>query len=542
MRYLLLLTTTASASLAIGQWTTPDLNTAVRADAATASSMLMTPGPDGSTYSTWFESVEGNYQLRMQRLSADGERLWDDAGLVVSDHPQNSALFRYDLKADHAGNAIVAFQDERTGALDIVAYKIGPDGAFLWGADGIELPTPGSTGLAPVIGVLSNDDVIIAWNADGSPGYIAFAKVTSAGDPVTIPNAGISNTTRVSRPKVIASGAGFILQYVLEGASFLAPGTLYAARFDGDAFPVWEAPKVVSTKTVPGFYFPEPASDGHDGFYLAFNTSNPVNPSMTDVYVQRVRANGTLWSEEGTRADVGGDIQKYTGGKGLAAVSDADGVMVPLQITDVAQSQSGIAVQRLDTAGYVQNGEHAPVLIPLGNTSLNDASATADGLLIVHSSGTFGQTHLAATLTDLSGTALGGAVDVSTVNSNKEDLQLAPIVNDHAVAVWQDDRASGGIYAQRIEAVPTGIRSHALDLGVRLEANPTLSPVLLCGGTLAAGTDILVQDAQGRTVHHRTVSGPASRLGLSAPVLANGLYTITVRNTEGRSVLRWVRE
>ncbi|MBL7983520.1 MAG: hypothetical protein JNM91_00915, partial [Flavobacteriales bacterium] len=146
---LLPLTLTLATTLA-AQWTTPDLNTAVSATSgAGAATPLSAPGPDGSTYVTWFENATGAYVLKMQRLDVDGQALWAPGGIVVSDEPQNSALFRFDFKSDHAGNAIVVFQDERSGALDVVAYKISPAGDALW-AGGLPLLTPGATGIGPV--------------------------------------------------------------------------------------------------------------------------------------------------------------------------------------------------------------------------------------------------------------------------------------------------------------------------------------------------------------------------------------------------------
>lgn len=529
------------------QWTTPDVNTIVRAaEGNDATTPLIAEGPDGSTYVSWFENADGAYQLRMQRLAADGTREWDDAGLIVSAHPQNSAIFRYDLKADLEGNAIVAFQDERTGALDIVAYKIGPDGSFLWGADGIELPTPGTTGLAPVIGVLSNNDAVIAWNADGSPDFIALQKVgadgTAAwGSPMTITDA-----SPLARPKVIASGTGFIVQYVRQGATFLAPGTMYAMRYADDATPVWAGPVVVSTKTIAGFFFPEPVSDGHDGFYLAFNTSNPVSNTLTDVYAQRVRDDGTTWSAEGTRLDDSNTTQKFTAGKALALISDANGLMVPLQVTNTAQSQSGVSVQRLDINGALQLGTTAVTVLPVSATAVypSDITPVADGAVILHTTGDFGQVHLAATRVDLSGGAVWtpAQLDLSTVNSNKDDVQVTAVRNEQAVAVWQDDRTISGLYAQRIAGldVTTGVVAHANDSGIRLETNPSSMPVLLAAAPIPAGTDIRVCDAQGRMVLQRTVTAQQQRILLPISGLAEGLYTVTVADPVHPTVLRWV--
>ena len=59
------------------QWTTDvSLNTTVRAvSTGEAAVQLITEGPDGSTYASWFENGSGSYQLRMQRLDMDGNRI-----------------------------------------------------------------------------------------------------------------------------------------------------------------------------------------------------------------------------------------------------------------------------------------------------------------------------------------------------------------------------------------------------------------------------------------------------------------------------------
>jgi hypothetical protein len=39
---------------------------------------------DGGSYVAWFDTQTGGYQVRLQRLSADGVELWAHGGLVVS--------------------------------------------------------------------------------------------------------------------------------------------------------------------------------------------------------------------------------------------------------------------------------------------------------------------------------------------------------------------------------------------------------------------------------------------------------------------------
>lgn len=537
-----------TGTVAHAQWTTDvSVNTTVRAlTPGEASSPMIADGPEGSTYVSWFENGSGNYQLRMQRLDVQGNRLWPDTGLVVSAHPQNSAIFRYDLRSDNAGNAIVAFQDERSGALDVVAYAIAPDGSFLWGADGVELHTPGSTGLSPRVAPLDNGTVAIAWNTNHSPGRVAF-QLVGPGGALQLPQAGmLSAVTRLSRPVPVASeNGGFLLQYELEGASFLAPATMLAQRITAAGTTEWANPVHVSSKTISGFYFPQPASDGHGGLYVAFNTGNPANPNFTDVYVQRVRANGSLWSAEGTRMDDGNTNQKFTAGKGLGLVSDLAGLLVPLQVTDGSQNQSGVAVQEVDTAGGLPLGPAATVLIaPSANyTAPQDISATGDGAVIVHASGGFGQQHVGATRVDLSLTPLWNPAqrDLSTANSNKDDLATTSLRGAQVVAVWQDDRSPNGIYAQNITQLDVEDAVAGTDpaTGFHLEQNPATSPVLINSSALAGPLEIQVLDAQGRKVLSQRA--PAQqRLAVAAEGMAPGLYTILIMGGGHAAAVRWI--
>ena len=93
------------------------------------------PTSDGGCYISWFDSRSGNYDVYLQRLNSLGEIQWDPKGLLISNHPQQSWLVDYDLAVDPDDNALLVFADIRNGGssdLDIFAYKIAPDGSFLW--------------------------------------------------------------------------------------------------------------------------------------------------------------------------------------------------------------------------------------------------------------------------------------------------------------------------------------------------------------------------------------------------------------------------
>src|SRR4051794_8435676 len=83
-------------SISHAQWTADSTqNTNVR-DTLGATTPLVSSAPNGSTYISWFEFTAGNYELHMQLLDSNGYKTWSPEGIVVSNLPQNSALYRYD--------------------------------------------------------------------------------------------------------------------------------------------------------------------------------------------------------------------------------------------------------------------------------------------------------------------------------------------------------------------------------------------------------------------------------------------------------------
>ena len=540
MRHLLPLALLLAAPLD-AQWTTPALNTPVSATTGVgAATPLSAPGPDGSTYITWFEN-DGGYILKMQRLDADGNALWAPGGITVSDEDQNSALFRFDFTSDHEGNAIVAFQDERSGTLDVVAYKIGEDGTDLW-SGGLPLPTPDATGIAPVVGVLADNRLVFAWNTDRNPQTVAYLVVepngTYTGVPTEIGTSGIS-----SRPKVVpTSDGGFWLQYVRQNFNFLSPGLLYAVRCDASGV---AGPAIaLAANTINGFYFPQPIPDGHDGLYVAFNTGNVANGNLTDVCVQRLRADGTTWSNTAVPVEEGVLTQRYSGTATPALISDDAGLMMAYSFTNLAQSEGGIAVQKIDTAGAVQFGATGSIVVassaarpePFGTQGI------PGGIVTAFTSGGFGAATAHALRIDHNGAVVDppALIDLATTPSGKDDATLVPFRDGQAVAVWQDERNGGSIYAQPIQIENTSGITEATDAGIQLLQG---AEQVLLFQRASPAMDLRITDLRGSLVHaaHLPAQAEGARVQLPMNALCAGLYTVSVSGKEGTTVWKVMR-
>ncbi len=443
------------------QWTTNTLlNTEVKDAVGFEESVpLSATTTDGRTWISYFANNGSGYEMRLQLLDSLGNRLLGSSGLLVSNQPQSTALFRYDFKVDASGNAIVAFQDIRSnGIMQVVAYKVDQTGNQLWGANGIQLIDPIATdGIAPSIGFTNAGNVLIAWNSSGSnPKWVSMKKLDPAGNflwpnPVRIIDS-LSNK-KYSRPTMVPSDSdGFIMQYVEETGFGLGVSNIYAKRLDGNGGMVWPTPVHVSTKTTSFFFFIKAVADGNGGFYTAFNTSDATNPAYNDVYVQHVDANGVLWNATGNSACNTPGINRFFANARLAP--NGTDFWVLLKATDGNQSQSGVTIQAINLQGNTLLTPAGSVMVPISAAYDDpyDLSVTSDGVIAFYYSGTSPNQTVKAVKCDFTGSPLwqGTTVNICTRAAGKDDLSAGDFRNGQVVAVWTDNRNDYGIYAQQI--------------------------------------------------------------------------------------------
>ncbi|MCB0807192.1 MAG: hypothetical protein KDC05_15450, partial [Bacteroidales bacterium] len=199
----------------IAQWINdPMENTAISdLSAEQAIPKIATTG-DGITYIAWFSNTSGNYNVMLQRLNVFGNKLWPPSGLTVSDHPAMTWLTDWDMTVDQEGCAILTFQDIRNTDNDAFAYRISPEGEFLWGDDGIELSTGPAFDAAPKVCVTNSGNAVFAWQADE---VIIMQKISPEGTKLW-GDAGItmSGTNTFSWPQLLPVGNDDVIMKYFE--------------------------------------------------------------------------------------------------------------------------------------------------------------------------------------------------------------------------------------------------------------------------------------------------------------------------------------
>ncbi len=166
---------------------------------------VIAPDGGGGLMAAWCERRSGTGDLRAQRVSATGTRLWSDSGVVVCAEPHEQ--YAPAISSDGASGAIIAWEDHRSGPADLYAQRVLADGSIAWAADGVPLAIASGNQLDVSLVPDGEGGALATWSDGSVSGRAAFVRSR----PVV--------AERVPRFKSVESGPGRArLTWVSEGA------------------------------------------------------------------------------------------------------------------------------------------------------------------------------------------------------------------------------------------------------------------------------------------------------------------------------------
>lgn len=416
--------------------------------------------PDGGSYISWFDNRGGSYAVYMQRLNAEGVKMWGNHGLLISNNPQNSSLVDYDLTCDAQNNAIVVFTDLRSGDLDVFAYKISPAGQFLWGANGVALSSGTGYEANPTVTVTSDGNVVVAWIYAVNPYKVYLQKLDVSGAKQwgATPLVYGSATEGYNFPKVVRSDNGsVIVSHKVTTGNFPAQTVKLAAqKFNSAGVAQWGTGGVwvQNLGKVMAFTAQFSESDGADGVVVAWHDDrNSIN--LQSAWVQRVKSDGTLaFPANGAECATTSNMHKWNPVAGKLTGSDE--VMVFWRSTNSDQNADGLAVQKFSATGirqFTDDGITLRAMTGTANIVGYDMVSLQNSAYIVYNVGNvsgFDNTIQGLLINSNGSNAWGNTVALSSLVSNKGRLQIVKDVSDAALAFWTDERISNGVYGQKI--------------------------------------------------------------------------------------------
>jgi hypothetical protein len=400
-------------------------------------------------------------KLYAQHVDASGNAEWQAGGIALSYTP--GYQFYPQIIEDGNGGAIVAWQDNRTGAnYNIYAQRISPNGSLMWGSSAAVVCAAAGEEYNPTLVSDGNGGAIITWEDLRSGTYAVYAQhINSSGSIVwTQDGVQVSNGSGDEiDPEITTDGAqGAIICWTDFRDSVNGPD-IFAQHLGSGGQISW------SSGGVPVVEFPEPqtlsqiVSDGASGAIISWDDRR--TDSVDEVYLQRLNSQGIpLWQINGIPVSLSPGIQYNQ-----RTVSDGAGGVVLVWQDNRTGSDYNIYGQRVDSTGsllWPQAG--LPICTASGDQTNPQVILDQPSILVTWQDERNGENYnVYAQRIELSGTTEWG-VNGNVVYQSKED-GIAPQLTDDgdegAIVSWSnlnDTTGIANIYSQRIGAngLPAG--------------------------------------------------------------------------------------
>jgi len=433
----------ACATPAFAQWTdAPGLNTPIAAQNGLQDQPKIAVTTDGGAYVSWYTG--NGFDVYLQRVDAQGDALWDDAGVLIADRSFSSTQ-DYDLTVDANDNALLTFRDDRFANVQITATKVDGEGEQTWGETGVQLTDTSAFVAAPRIAATSDNAIVVAWTHDSST---RVQRLNPAdGSKVWKDDVVLTGSANFSASDLNASTSGSAIVSMVAGFG----GQLVAQKLNANGDLLWDAP-AVNVFVNGGLQFgnfPTFVADGDGGAVFAWYTNGPLQ-----CWVQRIDADGNvLFGTDGVATST--DNTQLRVSPAVSFKPDTEEIFVFWTELNTLQSQFGLYGQKFDAAGTRQWSETGKEYSALGETEITQVRNVqlGEGAIAFHVETLgFDNQHMFAQRVDSNGDLVWNNITtVANASSGKSRLTVAQNNLDQALLTWKDTRNDDGdIYAQNV--------------------------------------------------------------------------------------------
>lgn len=251
---------------------------------------------EGSAFVVWEDK---EYNVFAQKLDSSGRLSWSSGGLLLSVVYYGRPVYaKHGIISDGAGGTIVVWQNEEP---NVFAQRISAEGEMLWEEGGVLV---GSSAWAPQIVSDGSGGALVFWEDFNS---IYVQRINSTGRALW-PESGIQVGQAKGRYDILyyhltgdgSGGAAAVWNSTENGNAVLR-----TQRIDSSGRKLW-GDNGILVSTVPPYYSSSftPAlisQDDYGGFIISWAAGENVHESSSS-YVQRIDSEGKLlWGEKGIR-------------------------------------------------------------------------------------------------------------------------------------------------------------------------------------------------------------------------------------------------
>lgn len=517
------------------QWVTDTaVNTLVSTDSSPSIDCKSIGTSDGKTFVVYWKTVPtSNYELRVQLLDANGNIMFGQSGLLVSNTiPMGTYTSFWKIKTDALDNLYISVTGTGSGTPAIV-FKIDTSGTNLWGSNGINL----GTGYLPTVCPLSNGDVLIGYFPGA--GQSKIQRFTSTGTPVwsTPINvlAPIATNVTILSDIYELSNQEFVVIFHKRLGSFGTNSNLFAQRYNSNGVTQWATPTQLSNRTTV-YNRIYSSSQDNDVIYYGYYGADS---NRFDSYLLRLNADGTLpWGINGIHFDT--NQTNFEMDTQVKTTSGSNFLWAICRYTNPDQTINGEYVQKIDKlTGTRLFTDTAKEVFPINSNHIVHTSSLKlidDTPLFVTKNGLDnGVSPITLNLVKLDSNGdfvyPSQYIPIATFNAYKSQVDFTEPINGESVTVFAEQKTTQPlIYAQKTNST-LSTDTFSLNSFV-LYPNPSKDSFWIEG--LSTIKSVTVYNAIGQLVYTYNFNN-VTKTSISTNNWMNGIYIIEIKSDNGLS-------
>jgi hypothetical protein len=214
------------------------------------SPIIVSDGVGGAIF-TWYDYRSDNYDIYAQRISASGVVQWTANGVALCTATSNQWFPT--IASDGASGAIITWYSGPSGNYDIYVQRISANGTVQWTADGVALCTDPGDQAYPTIVTDGEGGAIVTWYDDRYVSTDIYVQRISSGGTVQWTLNGVALCIATGGqwyPSIASDGSGgaIVTWYDYRNG---ATSDIYAQWIGGDGAFIGPEPTILSVLDIP---------------------------------------------------------------------------------------------------------------------------------------------------------------------------------------------------------------------------------------------------------------------------------------------------
>lgn len=255
-------------------------------------------GDNGEAVIVWEDARSGTSRIYAQRVDPFGNMLWDERGIQLCQ--TEGTEINPKLTKDSKGGAIVAWEDSRKkeGMYNVYAQRIDQNGSLLWRVDGVATKISEGTQSNPDIGSDDEDGAIITWEEylrNSNKPDICVQRISSSGSVLwTKDGLSVCKAPESQKHPNVGVGSDIIIAWEDNGSGNY---DIYAQKLSKDGTISWTCDGIPVCSGQFTKIGPKLMLDGDGGATFVWEDYRKIN---WDIYAQRLDTEGRQkWNADG---------------------------------------------------------------------------------------------------------------------------------------------------------------------------------------------------------------------------------------------------